>query len=191
MPRIRTIKPSFWSHPLMGKLPDAAKCMALALLNYADDEGFFYAAPRAVRSFCRPFDNSSLLTMRSLKQLEATEYILIQKKSPRGALGRIVHFTKHQSIDKPTPSEIKQYWTGLDERSTSASRWKGKEGNIPIPLPPSLKGKGAVFENQNPKPQPRICMRPGCNNPAREANCFCSDICEQYSQDLEQRMGKA
>ena len=33
MPRIRTIKPGFWSHPVMRRLSDTAQLMALALLN--------------------------------------------------------------------------------------------------------------------------------------------------------------
>ena len=44
--RIRTLKPEFWSHPVISRQSDAAKLLAIGLLNYADDEGYFYADAR-------------------------------------------------------------------------------------------------------------------------------------------------
>ena len=69
MPRIRTIKPVFWSHPVISKLPDASRLMALAILNYADDHGYFLADARAVRSFARPFDDDSTISRAALDDL--------------------------------------------------------------------------------------------------------------------------
>jgi hypothetical protein len=41
MGRIRTIKPEFWRSEDLCSLPEATHMLAAALLNYADDEGFF------------------------------------------------------------------------------------------------------------------------------------------------------
>lgn len=41
--RIRSVKPEFWGHPVMSKQIHAVRLLAIALLNFADDEGFFFA----------------------------------------------------------------------------------------------------------------------------------------------------
>ena len=41
MARIRTIKPDFWKHEDLSALPEITHMLAAALLNHADDEGFF------------------------------------------------------------------------------------------------------------------------------------------------------
>lgn len=129
MARIRTVKPSFWSHPITGKLSDAAKCMAIALLNLADDAGYFYADPATVRSFCRPFDDDSTITRGVLAELSRTRYIQIAEHPERGPVGRIINFLEHQKIDRPKPSEIKPYF--IDDDSTKPRRLfdAGREGN--------------------------------------------------------------
>ena len=48
----RTIKPEFWSHLVMARLDAPTQLVALALLNYADDGGYFYAKPVLVAGLC-------------------------------------------------------------------------------------------------------------------------------------------
>ena len=146
MARIRTIKPEFWNHPVMGKLDDSAKCLALALLNFADDEGFFLAEPNLVRSSCRPFDDDSTIIRRCLATLVESEWITLKIHPTHGPIGHISKFSEHQHIDRLKPSTLKSYF--LDDDSTNARRTiddqslregKGMEGNgmDSTPLPPS------------------------------------------------------
>lgn len=130
--RIRTIKPEFWSHRVMGKIDDTSRCVALALLNFADDAGYFSADPILVRNFCRPFDDDSTITKRSLAVLEKAGWIEVSVTKQDGDIGRIVNFLSHQKIDKPSPSRISKYFDStsirraFDEHSTGDR--KGSEG---------------------------------------------------------------
>lgn len=112
MARIRTIKPEFWSHPIMSKLDDSTKLLAIALLNLADDEGFFNANDRIVRNFARPFDANLLKTNKCLSKLEAVGYISLSKHDSMGTIGYINKFTKNQVINHPQKSHLKQYYSG-------------------------------------------------------------------------------
>ena len=159
MARIRTIKPEFWSHPVMGRLDDASKIMALALLNFADDEGYFLADPILIRNFARPFDEDSSSTRRALETLSRVGWIEVVDHPTHGPIGQIVNFEKHQRIDRPTPSKIRDYFDssiirrGLDEGSPlEGNREQGKEqgttttastNDTPPASPPSASGAAA------------------------------------------------
>jgi len=130
--RIRSTKPEFWSHPVIGRLDDYVKTMALALLNLADDEGYFLADPILVRNFARPFDEDSTITRRALEALSIAEWIALSEHPSHGPIGLILNFRKHQKIDRPTPSKISIYFDSsiprraLDEPSSLEG--KGREG---------------------------------------------------------------
>lgn len=108
--RIRTIKPEFWSHPVMARKNDATKLLALGLLNYADDEGYFYADPAMVRAALRPLDEDSTIVRAAMKDLEEIGYIQVFLHSTHGLLGRVVSFTDHQRVDRPADSKIRVIW---------------------------------------------------------------------------------
>jgi len=93
----------------MGRLPEHVQLMALALLNYADDEGYFLADPALVRSFARPFDEDSRKTTGALQELSRIEYVTFHQSAVHGSIGHIVNFEKHQYTSHPKASKIKQY----------------------------------------------------------------------------------
>ena len=128
MARIRTVKPEFWSHPVMGRQDDATKCLALALLNLADDEGYFFADPAGVRSFCRPFDDDSTIARRCLARLSEVGWIRVGESASHGLIGWIVNFGDHQKVDRAKRSKIKAYV--LVDHSSKARR-TFVEGSIP------------------------------------------------------------
>lgn len=132
MPRIRTIKPEFWSHPIIGKQDDSTKLMAISLLNYADDEGYFHAEPNLIRGFCRPFDDNSTITRRCLDNLSKIGYISICENENYGPIGKVEKFLEHQRIDRPNDSKLRDYYSTsnrrtIDEQSTQEGKGKGKE----------------------------------------------------------------
>jgi hypothetical protein len=151
--RIRTVKPEFWKHPVLARLPDAAKLMAIGLLNVADDEGYLLADPILVRNEIRPFDEDSTNTRGALETLEKVGYLAVSEHSEVGPVGFVVNFLKHQRIDRPTPSKLKCYFDstsirrGLDEHSLPER--KGMEGNG------KDQGIGVLELQEEPKPKPQ------------------------------------
>jgi hypothetical protein len=131
--RIRTIKPEFWEHPVMGRKSDATKLLAIGLLNVADDEGYFYADAKLIRNAIRPFDDESRITTVSIRDLSEIGYISIRKHPTHGDIGKVVAFADHQVINKPKRSKLRElYEYGIDTVSIpdeSRLEGKGKEGN--------------------------------------------------------------
>jgi len=134
--RIRTIKPEFWQHPVMSRLPYDTRILALGLLNLADDEGYFSADPDYIRGAVL-FREDSSNVRRMLDELSRSEWITLGG-TPERPIGRVVNFRKHQRVDRPQPSRLKQY--ALDESSTNdrrplddqSTQEQGKERNTPI-----------------------------------------------------------
>jgi hypothetical protein len=134
--RIRTIKPEFWQHPVMSRLPYDTRILALGLLNLADDEGYFSADTDYIRGAVL-FREDSSNVRRMLDELSRSGWITLCGTLER-PIGQVVHFRKHQRVDRPQPSRLKQY--ALDESSTNGRRplddqstqEQGKESNTPI-----------------------------------------------------------
>lgn len=132
--RIRTIKPSFWAHPVMARQTDTVRLLAIGLLNLADDDGYFLAHPNLIRSALWPFDDDSTNVQRALDTLSDKGYVCVKKHPEQGEIGLVVKFREHQRIDRPSPSTLKAYF--LDEHSTNVrgsfaagKEGKGREGN--------------------------------------------------------------
>lgn len=107
MGRIRTIKPEFWKHEDLSALPEATHILAAALLNYADDEGYFNANPGLVRSECTPLREPSVSVHDSLIALSRIGFVELFDGTDGKRYGRVVKFDDHQRVNRPTPSKIK------------------------------------------------------------------------------------
>ena len=106
MARIRTIKPDFWKNEGLSDLPEATHILAAALLNYADDEGYFNANPGLVKAECFPLRNPSISVADSLKSLHAMGYIRLGTGEDGKRYGHIVEFLKHQKVSHAAESKI-------------------------------------------------------------------------------------
>lgn len=150
--RIRTIKPDFWIHEGMCSCSEFARLLAIALLNWADDEGYFMANPSLLRGNLFPFLDSSKIIPGALLELSKVGWIQLGIDDQGRHVGVIQNFAKHQRVDKPKPSEIKASSSFQDESKmlpgfvleSSLLEGKGKEE----------KGKDAdapeLDENGNP-----------------------------------------
>lgn len=116
--RIRTVKPEFWKNEIMSSMPEFTRLLALALLNYADDEGYFNANPVLIRGELFPFVEDSSRIHGALIELGKCGYISIAKSIDGRFYGRVVNFQKHQKIDCLSPSKIKDL-ANFDEPSAS------------------------------------------------------------------------
>ena len=126
--RIRTVKPEFWSHPVLSRQDDSVRMLAIALLNIADDEGYFLADPALIRSAVWPFDENSSKARRCLDTLSKLVWIELREHETHGAIGRIVNFTKHQRVDRPSDSKIKVYFDSANNRRGFGDRSSPEQG---------------------------------------------------------------
>jgi len=108
--RIRTVKPEFWSHAIMGRLQERTQLLALALLNHADDHGYFHADPAIVRGSCAPFREDLATIREDLARLSAVGWVDLREHPSQGQIGHVVNWTKHQKVDHPKPSKIEGYF---------------------------------------------------------------------------------
>ncbi|WP_440997659.1 hypothetical protein [Arhodomonas sp. SL1] len=124
MGRIRTIKPGFWTHEDLSELPPETHMLAAALLNYADDEGYFNANPKLVKAACCPLREDSVSVQESLTRLAAIGFIRLGTGSDGKRYGHIPTFQRHQRVNRPRPSEI----------ATREIAWDGAPGDSCPPL---------------------------------------------------------
>lgn len=146
--RIRTIKPEFWTHEGLCGCSEFTRLLAIALLNWSDDEGYFMANPILIRGQVFPFLDDSKIIPRSLQDLSSVGWIRLGKDNQGRSVGMVVNFSKHQRVDKPKPSEIKASSTFQDQSKNdlgsvldeSKEERKGKERNGKEGIPPNPQG---------------------------------------------------
>jgi len=112
--RIRTIKPEFWRHEVMAQLPAETQLLALALLNMADDEGYFEANPRIIRGEVMPFRDDLRSISGGLAELSGVGWIDLRETSGHGQVGLLVNFQKHQRVSHPAKSKLRTYFDASD-----------------------------------------------------------------------------
>lgn len=117
-------------------MPDFTKLLAIGLLNYADDHGYFWANPLMIRGALFPFDEDSSKVRRALAQLVEEGYLRIGKAPDGREGGHIIKFSNHQRVDRPADSDIQPLLSfdddstmirGLFDDQSSLDR-KGREG---------------------------------------------------------------
>jgi hypothetical protein len=105
--RIRTIKPEFWINEKLCSLDECTHLFAAALLNYVDDEGYFNANPGLIKGALFPIRETSRTIPVMLQELSQIGYLNLGETSDGRKYGFVVHFSKHQVINKPKESNIK------------------------------------------------------------------------------------
>jgi hypothetical protein len=113
--RIRTIKPEFWKHEELCALPEATHMLAAALLNYADDFGYFNANPALVKAECSPLREPSVSIPESLRSLQEIGYLQFGACEKGKHYGRIVNFSEHQRVSHPSKSKIQEMTITWDD----------------------------------------------------------------------------
>lgn len=135
MARIRSIKPEFWRHPVLSRLPVRTQLLGAALVSMADNYGIFLADPREIRGQVLPnFD--SLNKIRSMTDaLCRTDFIQVVQHPEQGLVGRITKWSLHQKVDHPGKTKLGHYF------------WSDKAVSIPA----SVESFSRI---------PRECFRP-------------------------------
>jgi|GEM_PF-4967811 len=107
MPRIRTIKPDFFSHESVMRLSRDSRLFFLGLLTYVDDRGRGRYLPRKIIGELFPFDDdvTPVEIDNWLTELEIEQMVLRYRAEGNNYLF-IVNFLKHQRVEHPSKSYL-------------------------------------------------------------------------------------
>lgn len=144
MARIRTIKPEFWKHEALSELPESTHLLAAALLNYADDFGYFNANPKLVQAECSPLREPSVSIPESFRRLQAVGYIRLGTGADGRRYGMVIHFSEHQRVSHPTKSKIEDISITWDDSDNPPENF----GRPPDNFAPERKGTGNRERNK-------------------------------------------
>lgn len=106
MPRIRNIKPEFWTDEKLVELGPWERLLFIGLWNFADDDGFLPYSPKRIKMQIFPADEVSLTELLGV----LTEHSLITHYRCSDSSGsthviRITNWAKHQKPNRPTRSK--------------------------------------------------------------------------------------
>ncbi len=154
MARIRTIKPDFWTDEKIVELSPLARLLFIGLWNFADDDGRMPYSPTRIKLQILPADAAEISEL--LGEIRGKSLIDVYTVDSQEYL-HICQFTRHQKIDKRTPSKhpnppIYSEFPRLSPTSPDGREGNGREeeGKKDIP-PPDLSQGFREFWNAWPK----------------------------------------
>jgi hypothetical protein len=120
MGRIRTIKPDFHTNVDLSALPAEAHLLASGLLCYSDDEGYFDAHPKLVQAAIFPLRDLQNKIEDLMQMLITCGYITVESVKGK-SIGRVVTFTTHQRVNRPTPSRLRTHLHLIEDSLSKSS----------------------------------------------------------------------
>lgn len=106
MARKRMIAPSFWTDEKTGECSMMERLLFLGLISNADDEGIGRANPKLLKSLIFPYDDLRISDFeKSLNKLASLKLIKLYQHDEQKYY-TVTNFNKHQTINRPTPSEL-------------------------------------------------------------------------------------
>lgn len=106
MARKRMIAPSFWTDEKIGECNHIERLLFLGLISNADDEGIGRANPKLLKSLIFPYDDLRISDFeKSLAKLASLKLIYLYQYDAQNYYF-IKNFNEHQTINRPTPSEL-------------------------------------------------------------------------------------
>lgn len=106
MPRIRTIKPEFWTDEKLAQCCMAARLLFIATWNFADDHGGLDRSPKQLKAQAFPYDP---LDCEPLIQELLGAGLLIEYEAGGKKYLHIAGFRKHQKQEKPAAPRFPVY----------------------------------------------------------------------------------
>ena len=99
MPRIRTIKPDFWTDEAITECSMSARLFFIGMWNFADDHGGIDGSPKQLKMKIFPADSIKIEPLI----IELITHGLLIEYSDKGKIYlHIKGFTKHQFINRPS-----------------------------------------------------------------------------------------
>lgn len=107
MPRIRTIKPDFFTSLDMAKLSMEARLLFIGLWTHSDDEGRNQNEPRLIKAAIFPLDDqiTAATVVDLMVELAGTGSIDLYRDNNGRPLYQVRAWKAHQKIDKPSTSK--------------------------------------------------------------------------------------
>jgi hypothetical protein len=106
MPRIRTIKPDFFTSDTVSALPLRARLTWIGLWTHCDDHGRCRDNVKLIKAAVWPLDEVSLRDIESdLRDLEAAGVLFRYEVAGKGYL-QVTNWREHQKVDHPSKSPI-------------------------------------------------------------------------------------
>jgi hypothetical protein len=128
MPRLRTLKPGFFTNDQLAELPAVGRLLFAGLWCVADREGRLYDRPKRIKAEVLPFDSCNV--DRLLEQLAERGFIQRYEISGERCI-QIVNFKKHQN---PHVKEQASTIPSPAEHSASTVPAPDESGKTPDPL---------------------------------------------------------
>lgn len=123
MARIRTVKPEMAQDEDLSECSIEAQLLAVRILTHSDDEGYFRANTKLVKATCFPLaDFDSMKIQGMLIELSNAGYLRLFEGSNGKEFGHVIGFTKHQRVNRPSPSKIAPFDSG---ESSGGAAFKG------------------------------------------------------------------
>lgn len=101
MPRIRTIKPEYWSDEKLSPLDDTTRLVFLGMISMADDAGRLLDNVKQIDAFIYPHTQRMAATAKAVETLHRLGRLQRGKTESGQAVIQITGFTTHQKIDRP------------------------------------------------------------------------------------------
>ncbi|CAB3758500.1 hypothetical protein [Paraburkholderia humisilvae] len=174
MPRIRTIKPEYWTNPQVCRCIHAARLLFIGTWSFADDHGNLPRDPEKLKMQVFPSMHDSGIDVESLITTLIAQGLLMEYSSADGQ--RFLHiptFTKHQVINRPSKPQypqpektlIEQYMKAVNamldkaERESRVSTQNGKveENHTPLTEHSRLERKGKERSKPKSKSANALC----------------------------------
>lgn len=129
MPRIRTIKPEFWSDEKLAPLSDRTRLVFLGLLSMSDDMGRLIDSARQIDAFIFAFNEGSCAA--ALVELAQMDRIQRGETASGQRIIQIRNWGKHQRVDHPNRAGS---LPPIREPLANDSRGP-RDGSVPVPVP--------------------------------------------------------
>ena len=162
--RIRTIKPEFWGHETLAATHPLTRLLAIGLLNYADDEGYFNAHPDLITSALFPYTvaipDKAWSVPIGVQTLQNIDFLTLYTGTDGRTYGHINNFTRHQVINKPKPSKIKPLCTYKEGDLVLLSESGSDTGHLPAGTGKGNREKEQGGGNRESTPTPPASLVP-------------------------------
>jgi len=114
--RLRTIKPEFWSDPVVLSCKRDSRLLFIGIWNFCDDQANIEASPFQIKCLVFPADNINieplLKDLEELKMIPGSDIkkrLLIKYKVDGTEYYHVPGFLKHQRIDHPSKPRCPAY----------------------------------------------------------------------------------
>ena len=114
------IDPSFWSDEKLGECTRDERLLFMGLISNADDEGYGRANPKLLRSLIFPYDDLRVSDLEKwLSRLGGLQLIALYEVNGQ-TYYYLPNFSRHQTINRPSPSSFPKQNQEFSEDSVSA-----------------------------------------------------------------------